>query len=281
MERPTDGRVFFHGDDVSHIQRSQIPYVRRQIGMIFQDHRLLMDRTVFDNVALPLVIDGYSHGDINKRVAAALDKVGLLGKERYQPRMLSGGEQQRVGIARAIVNKPPAAGGRADRQPGSPAFHGHHAPVRGVQPLRRLRADCHSRSGADRPDALPHPDPQGGSHVFVRGGSLMAIVRHKQPPLRRLMMYGWIMCVRPLPAWVSCGATRSPPPDDPGSAWRESGAAFLFPRIAEECRSGRGELADQLPDLLYLRKDLPEQSILDMKQRILLYPEVESVTYEP
>jgi cell division transport system ATP-binding protein len=75
--------------------------------MIFQDHRLLMDRTVFDNVALPLVIDGYSHADINKRVAAALDKVGLLGKERYQPRMLSGGEQQRVGIARAIVNKPP------------------------------------------------------------------------------------------------------------------------------------------------------------------------------
>jgi hypothetical protein len=68
-------------------------------------------------------------------------------------------------------------------------------------------------------------------------------------------------------------------PDDPGGAWRESGAAFLFPRIAEECRSGRGELADQLPDLLYLRKDLPEQSILDMKQRILLYPEVESVTY--
>ena len=66
MERPTDGRVFFHGDDVSHIQRSQIPYVRRQIGMIFQDHRLLMDRTVFDNVALPLVIDGYSHADINK-----------------------------------------------------------------------------------------------------------------------------------------------------------------------------------------------------------------------
>lgn len=107
MERPTDGRVFFHGDDVSQIQRSQIPYVRRQIGMIFQDHRLLMDRTVFDNVALPLVIDGYSHADINKRVAAALDKVGLLGKERYQPRMLSGGEQQRVGIARAIVNKPP------------------------------------------------------------------------------------------------------------------------------------------------------------------------------
>ena len=79
MERPTDGRVFFHGDDVSHIQRSQIP-VRRQIGMIFPDHRLLMDRTVFDNVALPLVIDGYSHGDINKRVAAAPTRSGCSAR---------------------------------------------------------------------------------------------------------------------------------------------------------------------------------------------------------
>ena len=82
-----------------------VPPEARHIGMIFQDHRLLMDRTVFDNVALPLVIDGYSHGDINKRVAAALDKVGLLGKERYQPRMLSGGEQQRVGIARVLYQR--------------------------------------------------------------------------------------------------------------------------------------------------------------------------------
>lgn len=107
IERPTDGRIFFHGSDITRIQRRQIPYVRRQIGMIFQDYRLLMGKTVFDNVALPLVIEGYSHGDINKRVSAALDKVGLLSKINYQPRMLSGGEQQRVGIARAIVNKPP------------------------------------------------------------------------------------------------------------------------------------------------------------------------------
>ena len=107
IERPSAGKISFSGHDISRLKNREVPFLRRQIGMIFQDHHLLMDRTVFDNVALPLVIDGYSHADINKRVAAALDKVGLLGKERYQPRMLSGGEQQRVGIARAIVNKPP------------------------------------------------------------------------------------------------------------------------------------------------------------------------------
>ncbi|OIN04779.1 cell division ATP-binding protein FtsE [Oceanisphaera psychrotolerans] len=106
MERPTDGQVFFNGQDVSRIGRGHIPYVRRRIGMIFQDHHLINARTVFDNVALPLVIEGYSHQDIRRRVSAALDKVGLLGKDRYFPPMLSGGEQQRVGIARAIVNKP-------------------------------------------------------------------------------------------------------------------------------------------------------------------------------
>ena len=102
MERPSDGRISFHGHDVS-----RIPYIRRQIGMIFQDHRLLLDRSVFDNVALPLIIDGFTPAEVHKRVSAALDKVGLHDKAGYLPMMLSGGEQQRVGIARAIVNTPP------------------------------------------------------------------------------------------------------------------------------------------------------------------------------
>ncbi|CAI8153655.1 MAG: Cell division ATP-binding protein FtsE [Pseudidiomarina mangrovi] len=89
------------------IGRREIPYVRRDIGMIFQDHRLLMDKTILDNVALPLLIEGYSMQEARKRVSAALEKVGLGDKLRHYPMMLSGGEQQRVGIARAIVNKPP------------------------------------------------------------------------------------------------------------------------------------------------------------------------------
>ncbi|EGN74469.1 cell division ATP-binding protein FtsE [Idiomarina sp. A28L] len=107
MERPTLGRVLINGHDLNKINRRQIPYLRRDIGMIFQDHRLLMDKTVFDNVALPLYIEGYTQSEARKRVQAALDKVGLGGQERKYPIMLSGGEQQRVGIARAIVNKPP------------------------------------------------------------------------------------------------------------------------------------------------------------------------------
>jgi cell division transport system ATP-binding protein len=89
------------------IKPSQVPYVRRDIGMIFQDHRLLMDKTVFDNVALPLIIEGYSVQEARKRVVAALEKVGIADKVKHYPQMLSGGEQQRVGIARAIVTKPP------------------------------------------------------------------------------------------------------------------------------------------------------------------------------
>jgi cell division transport system ATP-binding protein len=107
MEKPTSGSVLINGIDVSKVKYRQIPYMRREIGMIFQNHNLLMDRTVFDNVALPLVIEGYSHKEISKRVEAALDKVGLLSKIKSYPKMLSGGEQQRVGIARAVVNKPP------------------------------------------------------------------------------------------------------------------------------------------------------------------------------
>lgn len=107
MERPTVGKVLINGHDLSTIQRRQIAYIRRDIGMIFQSHQLLMDKSVFDNVALPLVIEGYSRKETTNRVHAALDMVGLRDKIKNLPIMLSGGEQQRVGIARAVVNKPP------------------------------------------------------------------------------------------------------------------------------------------------------------------------------
>jgi cell division transport system ATP-binding protein len=107
IERATRGQIILDGQGLNQLKESQIPYMRRKMGFIFQDYKLLHDRTVFDNVALPLVIAGYSHYEIARRVRASLDKVGLLGKERKYPLALSGGEQQRVGIARAVVNKPP------------------------------------------------------------------------------------------------------------------------------------------------------------------------------
>lgn len=107
LERSSRGQVFINNQNLAKISRRRIPYFRRNIGIIFQDHQLLFDRTVYDNVALPLIIAGFSHRDIGKRVRAALDKVGLLSKEKKYPITLSGGEQQRVGIARAVVNKPP------------------------------------------------------------------------------------------------------------------------------------------------------------------------------
>ncbi len=106
MEQCTRGQILLEGKDISHVSDRKIPYLRRNLGLIFQDYKLLNDRTVFDNVALPLIVSGYAHQEVSRRVRAALDKVGLLGKEKKYPLALSGGEQQRVGIARAIVNKP-------------------------------------------------------------------------------------------------------------------------------------------------------------------------------
>jgi len=106
MERSTRGKVVVSDRDLGEIKRRKIPYYRRNIGLVFQDHQLLFDRSVYDNIALPLIISGAQSREIGRRVRAALDKVGLLSKEKLLPLALSGGEQQRVGIARAVVNKP-------------------------------------------------------------------------------------------------------------------------------------------------------------------------------
>ena len=107
IERPTRGQLLVHNKNLVRLSRWRVPYYRRELGVVFQDNKLLTDRSVFDNVALPLVASGVAQRDIPKRVRAALDLVGLLGKEQLHPIVLSGGEQQRVGIARAVVNRPP------------------------------------------------------------------------------------------------------------------------------------------------------------------------------
>ncbi len=106
IERPTSGGVLINGQNVGKMRHAGLPYVRRNFGMIFQDHKLLYDRNVFDNVALPLAIQGLTGREAAKRIRAALDKVGLLPREKAMPITLSGGEQQRLAIARAIVSRP-------------------------------------------------------------------------------------------------------------------------------------------------------------------------------
>ncbi len=106
IERPNGGTVLVNGQNIGKIKAGAVPYLRRNIGLIFQDHKLLFDRNLFDNVMLPLQIAGFDHRESAKRVRAALDKVGLLKREKAHPIALSGGEQQRLCIARAIVNRP-------------------------------------------------------------------------------------------------------------------------------------------------------------------------------
>ena len=106
IERPNSGSVLIRGQNIASIKQRAIPYLRRNLGLIFQDHKLLFDRSVFDNVLLPLQICGFDHRDSAKRARAALNKVGLLAREKANPIALSGGEQQRLCIARAIVNRP-------------------------------------------------------------------------------------------------------------------------------------------------------------------------------
>jgi len=106
IERPTSGQVIVDGQNTRRVTRRKIPAYRRQIGVVFQDHKLLYDRSVFDNVALPLTIAGVGRREAARKVRAALDQVSLLHKEKRNPETLSTGEQQRVGIARAIVSRP-------------------------------------------------------------------------------------------------------------------------------------------------------------------------------
>jgi cell division transport system ATP-binding protein len=106
IERPTSGSVIVNGQNVGALKRAAVPYLRRNIGLVFQDQKLLYDRSVFDNVMLPLAFSGLPPREAARRARAALDKVGLLVREKANPIQLSGGEQQRLAIARAVVNRP-------------------------------------------------------------------------------------------------------------------------------------------------------------------------------
>jgi len=105
-EKPTSGEIYFEGRPLSSYQRKEIPFLRRKIGVVFQDFKLLENRTVFENVAIPLEIQGVSEGEIRRRVLKILERLGLSGRETQPVRQLSGGEKQRVALARAVINRP-------------------------------------------------------------------------------------------------------------------------------------------------------------------------------
>lgn len=106
IEAPSSGTIIVNGQNIGQLRPAAIPFLRRNFGLVFQDHKLLYDRSVFDNVMLPLEITGFDQSEAARRTRAALDKVGLLGREKTMPIALSGGEQQRLCIARAIVHRP-------------------------------------------------------------------------------------------------------------------------------------------------------------------------------
>ncbi len=105
-EKPTSGEIYFEGRPLSSYQRKEVPFLRRKIGVVFQDFKLLENRTVFENVAIPLEIQGVSEGEIRRRVLKILERLGLSGRETQPVRQLSGGEKQRVALARAVINRP-------------------------------------------------------------------------------------------------------------------------------------------------------------------------------
>ncbi len=180
IERPSHGVITLDGQNMAKIGRTGIPKLRRRLGMVFQDHRLLMDRTVFANVELPLMIGGMAPSERSKRVRAALEKVGLLAYERQLPNTLSAGEQQRVGIARAIVAKPMLL--IADEPTGNLDPHaggGDHGPVRRIPEGRHHGAHRQPRPAADQ------------AHEEARGRA------RSRPPGRRHCRAGGAVSTQP------------------------------------------------------------------------------------